>query len=818
MTASRPRLNLARKSGLVALALSATLLLAACENSEKRAARHYGQALTLVSQGDPTRALLELRNVFRFDNTHQEARKLYADLNMEMGNLTEAGRHYLLLVEQYPDMVEVRQILAELAIENNNWDEVRRHGTVAQQLAPDDTRSKIIGLALAYHQAAVDRDTAARENTFTQARALAQDVPDSLTLRRLVIDYLFTSADPQSALPEIEDALRIAPEDMRLHLIKLQVLFQANDVEGVTDQLETAVRLFPEETNLTEDLLRWYALHRKFDRAEDFLRGRAGAVTETPDRHLEVVEFLIATQGRDAGRAELERLAAATEGTSNAAAYRAALAMMDFQDGATQEAIATVEALVAEGEMSDQTRDLRMRLAAMYLASERVEDARIQVNTILEQDRTHVDALMQRASWALEAGETGAAVADLRTAQAQAPRNPRIMTLLASAFAQDGNTDLAGEQLAMAVQASNNAVPETLRYVSFLRQQGRPSAIESLLNDARRMAPQDPAILLPLAELYLGARRWTEARDVAAVLDSSANPEVQVMGDRVRAAILLGQNRVDEGLSVLEQQVAQNSENLQSVAIMLTAQMRAGRAEEARTALAELRAQNPDSVELLLLSANLEAMLGNAPQAEAEYRAVLAARPDADNVAQQLYGLLRALGRNAEADEVLRETLQNNPESLTLLWLLAQNQESAGDFESSIATYEQMYAIDPNNVIVLNNLASMITTYFDDPDKLERARDLVRPLRNTTVPAFQDTVGWIAYRTGDVEGARGHLEQAATGLPQDAMVQYHLGVVYAALDLREDAIRQLELALELGEGRILPQLDHARSLLAELQQ
>ena len=89
-------------------------------------------------------------------------------------------------------------------------------------------------------------------------------------------------------------------------------------------------------------------------------------------------------------------------------------------------------------------------------------------------------------------------------------------------------------------------------------------------------------------------------------------------------------------------------------------------------------------------------------------------------------------------------------------------------------------------MIVANNLASLITTYRDDAESLERAWSIARRLRGSDVPAFQDTYGWIALRRGDIEDALAPLEPAAASLSNDPLVQFHLAVAYAEAGRKGD--------------------------------
>ncbi len=162
------------------------------------------------------------------------------------------------------------------------------------------------------------------------------------------------------------------------------------------------------------------------------------------------------------------------------------------------------------------------------------------------------------------------------------------------------------------------------------------------------------------------------------------------------------------------------------------------------------------------------------PQAEALFRALIAEDPTAPLPARLLYGLLRSDGRAEEATEVLKAALAAQPDAAELRWIEAGELEQAGDIDGAIAVYEAMYAKDSGNVIIANNLASLITTHRDDPDSLARATAIVRRLKDTDVPAFQDTYGWIAHRNGNHEEALAYLEPAAAGLPNDPVVQFHL--------------------------------------------
>ena len=71
-------------------------------------------------------------------------------------------------------------------------------------------------------------------------------------------------------------------------------------------------------------------------------------------------------------------------------------------------------------------------------------------------------------------------------------------------------------------------------------------------------------------------------------------------------------------------------------------------------------------------------------------------------------------------------------------------------------------------------------------------------MRKIEAPQFKDTLGWVHYQQGEHKAALPLLEDAATALPNIAMVHYHLGLTYAAVGDNTKAAEQLKKALELA--------------------
>lgn len=159
-------------SALLPFGLAAVLALAACDSAEDRAAGHFESAQGFVAEGDTDRALVELRNVFRLDGAHRDARHLYAELMLARGEAGEAYSHWLRLVEFHPEDVPARLALAELALEDRAEAEAIRHGRAAAAVAPEEPRVRAVVAALDYRAAVEAGDRAARAAIAAEAQAV----------------------------------------------------------------------------------------------------------------------------------------------------------------------------------------------------------------------------------------------------------------------------------------------------------------------------------------------------------------------------------------------------------------------------------------------------------------------------------------------------------------------------------------------------------------------------------------------------------------------------------------------------------------------
>lgn len=357
-----------------------------------------------------------------------------------------------------------------------------------------------------------------------------------------------------------------------------------------------------------------------------------------------------------------------------------------------------------------------------------------------------------------------------------------------------------------------------------------PEAQEDLERalDAR---PEWPQARVLLSRVLVASKKPEEA---LAVL--SAGVKLQPDNKLLRnsyARLLVANHRYDEALEqfrALHRLSPEDTEISYGFAMLATQQQVW---DEARGLWQQLRKEPKYSAEATYFLAQIEENAGHDKLALGLYRSIDKGPLVADS-AIRAARLLQEKGQLEQARELLRETRARQPKRAVDLFLaeaellqsakaptetilalydeaLREHKDDAdllynrGLYYSELGRYREMeadfravLAKNPQDVNALNALGYMLT---QQNIRLQEARGYIEQALKLKPgdAAILDSMGWVLYRLGDLEGARDYLQQAYAKDQDPEIVAHLIEVLWASGD-RQAARRLLESVSEKIQG------------------
>jgi len=180
--------------------------------------------------------------------------------------------------------------------------------------------------------------------------------------------------------------------------------------------------------------------------------------------------------------------------------------------------------------------------------------------------------------------------------------------------------------------------------------------------------------------------------------------------------------------------------------------------------------------------------------------------PGNPRLAMTLYGLKGELlfqaGNTKEAMRLLERVVRSkNAIKEIRLYLQAKSTlalcyDKLGYYEKCIRLYESILRVEPDNVLMMNNLAYILA---GQGKALLRAKQLAMKAvtREPANASYLDTLGWVFFKIGMYEQARDMLEKAVRLNSNEVEIFEHLSKVYEKMGNTQKASELLERAKQI---------------------
>ena len=416
-------------------------------------------------------------------------------------------------------------------------------------------------------------------------------------------------------------------------------------------------------------------------------------------------------------------------------------------------------------------------------------------------------------------GEYAQALELLEESAAKLPDNPEALCHLGMARYMMGREESARLAFRQALQTGQDfpgrdAATERLALLDM--DSGAGEKALAALEKRLAVQPNDPVTLTRLGAVCEQLGRWEKARDAYEAVLRVNSDSADVMA---RLALIYGRSGdPKKGLELAKAARKQAPADPFVAHALGKLAWQNGDHGWAVSLLQESNLGQPGRPAVLYDLALAYFSVARVQDAEAAMRSALQADPnfpsaEAGGKFLALLELLKKPGDYQQAESQAEAVLQNEPDNLPALMLLAVTREKQRRLDEARHAYESILARYPHFALAAKRLSIL---YFEHFGEEQKALELAAKARETLSddPELAALLGKIAFRRKDYERSVQLLEQAARDGRADAEVFYYLGLSYHGLDHFAECRQALQKALALNDKDVLA--EEARQILTKL--
>lgn len=217
---------------------------------------------------------------------------------------------------------------------------------------------------------------------------------------------------------------------------------------------------------------------------------------------------------------------------------------------------------------------------------------------------------------------------------------------------------------------------------------------------------------------------------------------------------------------------------------------------QAREAASQIVRTHPSFIPAYLLAGRLERAYKNTDKAETLLKKAISLYSGYYEAWVELAGIYVDEKKYDKAINVLEQALKLNPGHTILMFEIASIYQETGKISSADVAYRKILKVDPDNIRSLTNLALNL---LESPGGQKEALSLVkRAYDNSDHPVIVDTYAWALVNNDKAHSAIALLRKIIKTNPDNASVNYHMGIAMIKAGQSKDGRAYLQKALSLG--------------------
>ena len=722
--------------------------------------------------------------------------KAEAQLQLLEGHNSKAISTLNKAIKLYPDSIELQLLAANAAIIDSDVVSARGFydGIIASQpvkLITRNGRKALIGVT---RLNILDRKYEQAHKTLDPLVAMNPNDPEANYLAGVLA---FEEKDYDKAEINLRKILKLAPNHEQTLLLFGAVSYAKGEYEQAAYYLSKYLSTGPVNLKARKLLGQTYMALEQHEKAETALRSALDENSEDAEL-LALVGLSALRSGQvQAGIFELEKAVSLAPESS---ALRSELAKAYMSKGDTEQAINEFEKVIASGKGAYRAQ---VMVVFAYLRDKKYEKALASSQKMLDEypddaTITNLMGIVQHSSGNKEAGRqyfektlqidpnhTGAAInlarldekaGDIENAKKRylaiidtaADNTTVLMSLARLAESQDDKSSQV-KWLERVRAADKKDVASRIVLVEYYIQNKNLAEADKLVKEMEAEHAGKPVVLIARAELLIARESYNQAVPVI-------NELIELKPDMFVGYYLNGLNQLKMGQiqgakASLIKANELNPKSLQNLTLLAQVRLGSQELEEALKLGQQIKQLAPEKSAGFVIIGDAHAGLQRYPQALENYSAAWQIEQTSGLVLRR-FQVNRKINSNDISYAVISDWLVEHADDHLMRFKLAEAYQQDGLADKATIEYENILKLQPDNVVVLNNLAWLYNKRGDSR-ALEYAENAFKLNKSA---AIKDTYGWVLLKNNKIEHALKLLTEALRDLPDVPDVKYHHAV------------------------------------------
>jgi tetratricopeptide (TPR) repeat protein len=761
--------------------LMVALCLASCNHDPKKVRQNYLESGNrYFDRGKYKEASIMYRNAYRTDPKFGEAYYRLALVELKLQHIVNAVAPLRRAIELLP------ADSASAVDANVKYAEIMLLAAQAPEIA--DHNAKALDEVRAIKDMLLHRNP----NSFEGTKLLGElTLNDAMALSR--------KGKAQESKAKIEEAIGIYRKALSLKpgdTTTMMALGKTLAIYGEMDEAEQLYRqvLDKDKTLLApyNELYKVYLSKQKLGEAENILK-RAIA-THPGDYSLQVL--LAAHYFSVNNRPEMTKVLNTLK--SHFKDYPEAFMKAGdfyFRIGDADQAIRQYQ----EGMTADTAHkvDYQKRVIEVLIRQGKTAQAYERDLDILKDNPKDPEARGLKASFLLDKGDIDAATTELQSVVTAKPDNFVARFNLGRAYFAKNDLEQARQQFEAALKLRPDYMPARLALTQLALRRGDADAALKFAQETLKMNPNSGISTLLEAAAYLRKGQFDESRTLLEKI-------VKVNPNQADTLLELGvlnlvQKRFKEAEESFRKAYTVDPSNLRGLMGLAEIHFQQNEPEKGVQVIAEEVQKQPQRFDLKKELANAEYRAKQYDKAIQDYQSILDRYKDTPMDQADIYGRIgmtySTKGDIQKGIENFQKARQLVPANVSYISQLAELLDLSGKRQDALTTYKDAIRIDPNNAVVLNNLAYLMTETNGNLDEaLSLAQRAKQQLPNFT--EVSDTIGWIYIKKNLSDSAIEIFKDLNNKVKDNPTFHFHYGMALAQKGDKANALRELKVALQ----------------------